>query len=158
MSTTQNIVLNLNSLKTGHKTSFKIEPLTTLSLKIIGSFNNKHLYEHSFDILLKGRESSLDLQGKFFVSDDSQLKLQFVVKDTKKTKAAKVSLDLRGLVFDANSQALIEQNISLSHKDSLLHHSLAFGSLSPEILNYLTSRGVETKWLKSYLFSNYATI
>lgn len=158
MSTIKNIVLNLNSLKTGQKTSFKIGPKTTLCLKIIGSFNNKHLYQQLFNILLAGKESALNLQGKFFICDDSQLKLQFVVKDTKKTKAAKINLDLRGLVFDKNSHALIEQNISLSHKDSLLHHSLAFGSLSPEILNYLSSRGVEKTWLRNYLFSNYATI
>lgn len=158
MTAIKTIVLDFQKLKTGQKTSFRIKPQTTLYLKVRGSFADKHLYEHSVYLILEGDKSSLDLQGKFFVSDGSQLKLHFFLKDTNKTKEARINLDLKGLLFDRNSQAIIEQNISLSHKDSLLHHSLAFGSPSPDILNYLASRGVEIEWFKSYLFSNYATI
>lgn len=158
MDAIKTIVLDFQKLKTGQKTSFRIKPQTTLYLKIRGSFTDKHLYEHSVYLILEGDKSSVDLQGKFFVGDSSQLKLHFFVKDTNKTKAARINLDLKGLLFDRSSQAIIEQNISLSHKDSLLHHSLAFGSPNPDILNYLASRGVGIEWFKSYLSSNYATI
>jgi Fe-S cluster assembly scaffold protein SufB len=159
MTAIQHIALDLNSgKKSEQKISLKVKPQTKLFLKIIGNFNNQQFSQRSLNITLAGRGSSLDLQGKFFICENSQLKLNLLIKGTKQTKAAQVNLDLRGLVFDKKSRVTVEQNISLNHKDSHLHHSLALGSLNPDILSYLSSRGVPIVWLKSYLLSNYAKI
>ena len=158
MLKTNNFHISLNSTQTVKTVAFKVKAHTQLNLKVTGSFKEPKMYEYIFPILLQGPYSAVNIEGKFFVCGGSQLKLVFSASDTLKAKASSVNLSLKGLVFDKNSRILVDQKISLSHKDSHLRHSLAFGSLSQEVLNYLDSRGVDNHWLKAYLEKNYVKI
>lgn len=158
MLKTTDIFLNLNSLKANKIAVFKIPAHSQLNLLVTGSFKEPKAYEYTLPIILKGIKSTVNIEGKFFVCGGSHLNLIFTAKDTLKAKAASINLNLKGLVFDEASHIFVKQKISLSHKDSRLKHSLAFGSLSKEVLNYLDSRGVDNHWLRSYLEENYIKI
>lgn len=158
MLKTNNLHIDLNSIREIKPTVFKVAAQTQLNLKVTGSFSGSKMYVYIFPVLLQGPLSAVNIEGKFFVSGSSQLKLMFSVNDTLKARAVSVSLNLKGLVFDKASRILVGQKISLSHKDSHLNHSLAFGSLSEEVLSYLNSRGVGNQWLKTYLEKNYVKI
>ena len=152
------IVLNLNSLKTVKPVIFRVPAHSQLNLIVTGSFKEPKTYEYTLPIFLEGAESIANIEGKFFVCGGSRLSLIFTAKDTLKAKAASINLNLKGLVFDEASHIFVKQKITLSHKDSHLKHSLAFGSLSKEVLNYLDSRGVDSHWLRDYLEANYVKI
>ncbi|HPS28221.1 MAG TPA: SufD family Fe-S cluster assembly protein [Candidatus Paceibacterota bacterium] len=152
------IFLNLNSVKANKPAVFKIPANSQLNLTVTGSFKEPKTYEYTLPILLGGVGSAVNVEGKFFVCGGSHLNLIFTAKDTAKAKAASINLNLKGLVFDKSSHIFVKQKISLSHKDSHLKHSLAFGSLSKEVLNYLDSRGVDSHWLRSYLEENYVKV
>jgi hypothetical protein len=151
----KNLILDLNTDFSKKITVFKVKANTQLNLEIKGSFRGPKNYEYIFPVSLLGPFSAIKINGKFFVSEGSKLKLIFSVTDTLKTKAAAIDLNLKGLIFDKTSSVIVGQKISLSHKDSRLKHSLAFGGLNPDILSYLNSRGITNNWLKGYLEKNY---
>ncbi len=151
----KNLILDLNTDSPKKITVFKVKAHTQLNLEIKGSFKGPKNYEYIFPVSLLGPLSAIKINGKFFVSEGSKLKLIFSVADTLKAKTASIDLNLKGLIFDKTSSVIVGQKISLSHKDSRLKHSLAFGGLNPEILSYLNSRGITNNWLKVYLEKNY---
>jgi len=158
MSKITEVVLNLNALKSAQPVSFRVPAYHQLNLTVTGSFKESKTYEYALSILLAGAKSTANVEGKFFICNGSRCHLIFTAKDTPKAKAASINLNLKGLLFDEASRIFVKQQITLRHKDSHLKHSLAFGSLNKDILNYLDSRGVDKNWLRSYLENNYTNL